>query len=325
MWHSLLFFFAMSSASTSSAADWESIAPLPVPNGGGAAGTVQGKIVIAGGTTWKDDVKVWLDDIWTYDPATNRWSETGSLPNPLAYGVAAETPEGLLIAGGFDGQRARTEVVRLAPPGTVTVLPQKLAQPSSLAVGGLLRGHASSSLFVFGGSPDPAKLDAILSTGQRVPLREGESTSLTSATPPHLFISSGAVCGNSLYVFTTARATSPTTVENISASWVFDLEKQTWSSIAPYPMALRGVTALRLDDTHIYVAGGYGGEPEGFRSEAFIYDTTSNTYSPAKPLPITAMVSLVSDGTHVYCLGGEDAKKHRTDRCWRIPLKDLLP
>ena len=308
----------MLTLSFATAADWRPIAPLPVPNGGFAAGAVNGKVIIAGGTTWKDGVKVWLDEVWAYDAAVNRWDPKGRLPRPLAYGVCAESRDALLIAGGFDGTSGRTEVLRIRENHEVGTLTNRLLYPACLAVGGILEGQPSRGLFIFGGSPDPAKLDAVLLTGQRVGLGKDGAEIDT----PHFFIAASAVCGGALHVFGGARAASPTTVTNLAAAWV--CRSGEWKPLAPLPVALRGVTALRLDDTHLYLAGGYGGDPEGFRSDAWIYDTVRNTYTPAKPLPIAAMVGLVSDGTHVYCLGGEDAMKHRTDQCWRIPLLALL-
>ncbi|HSI63400.1 MAG TPA: kelch repeat-containing protein [Candidatus Saccharimonadia bacterium] len=306
------------------AAEWEPIAPLPVPNGGFAAGAVQGQIIIAGGTTWKEDVKVWLDDVWVYDAGDNQWKPLGKLPNPLAYGVAAEVGDGLLIAGGFDGARGRTEVVKIDADKKISTTPHRLLEATSLGVGGVLGTGAQENLIVFGGSPDPGKLDAVITLGQRVLLGEGKTAHVPGDRMPHFFISAAATCGDGLYVFTSARATSTTTVENLSDAWVFRDGENAWAPIRPYPMAWRGVTALRLDDTHIYLAGGYGGDPESFRSAAFVYDTKKNMYGLGKSLPIAAMVGLVSDGMFVYCLGGEDAKKHRTDKCWRIPVAELL-
>jgi len=73
------------------------------------------------------------------------------------------------------------------------------------------------------------------------------------------------------------------------------------------------VTAVPLDDDHIYLAGGYGGEMDDFTASAFIYDVKRDAYTAATPLPYAGMVSLVRDGGWLYCLGGEDRKQHRMD------------
>jgi N-acetylneuraminic acid mutarotase len=238
--------------------------------------------------------------------------------------VAAEVEDGLLIAGGFDGKQARDEVLKIGADKKVTTTPHQLSQGTSLAVGGLLGSGIHKSLFVFGGSPDPAKLEGILPFGQQIWLDAGKTEQLPEDKSVHLFISTGVTSGDALYVFTSARATSPTTVENLSDARVFRAAPKRWTPIRPYPMPWRGVTALKLDDTQIYLAGGYSSSPESFRSAAFVYDTKADKYRMGKSLPIAAMVGLVSDGKYVYCLGGEDAKKHRTDKCWRIPLEELL-
>ena len=48
-------------------------------------------------------------------------------------------------------------------------------------------------------------------------------------------------------------------------------------------------------------------------------------FHPAAPLPLRALVSLVVAGEYLYCLGGEDRKKQRTDSVFRIRWKELLP
>ena len=80
-----------------------------------------------------------------------------------------------------------------------------------------------------------------------------------------------------------------------------------------------------LDDHRIYIAGGFGGEPEAFHREAFIYDMKTDTYAGASALPYAASVALVKLDDWLYCLGGEDRKKHRTDAAFRIRWKELLP
>lgn len=37
------------------------------------------------------------------------------------------------------------------------------------------------------------------------------------------------------------------------------------------------------------------------------------------------MVGLVKHEGFIYCLGGEDKKQSRTDKCFRIPVDELLP
>lgn len=93
----------------------------------------------------------------------------------------------------------------------------------------------------------------------------------------------------------------------------------------PLPYPIRGITAVALDDRRILLAGGYKDDDTGFVADALLYDTQSGEYSPTTPLPYAAMVSLVKSGDWLYCLGGEDRKKHRSDAVFRIRWKELLP
>src|SRR5262249_11017776 len=98
-----------------------------------------------------------------------------------------------------------------------------------------------------------------------------------------------------------------------------------WRKLKSYPLTARGVAALALDDHRIYLAGGYGGSPDRFLGEAFIYDVCTGAYTKAMPLPYAATVGLVLQDGFVYCLGGEDVMKHRTNAFWRISVKELQP
>ena len=114
-------------------------------------------------------------------------------------------------------------------------------------------------------------------------------------------------------------------VANLSAAHTFNITTGRWEKLAPLPSAVRGITGLALDDSRILLAGGYKNDAEEFTDEAFLYDIISGKYSATQPLPCKAMVSLVKLGEFVYCLGGEDRKKHRTDATFRIRWKELLP
>jgi N-acetylneuraminic acid mutarotase len=108
------------------------------------------------------------------------------------------------------------------------------------------------------------------------------------------------------------------------SAFVWSPSGDRWTVLPKYPFAGRGQTAVTLDDRYIYIAGGYRDDPEGFTDAAFLFDTKTEVFRPALPLPYRAMVSLVIVGDNLYCLGGEDAKRRRTDAAFRIATKDLI-
>ena len=82
------------------------------------------------------------------------------------------------------------------------------------------------------------------------------------------------------------------------------------------------MTAVVLDERHLYLAGGYA--DDGFTDRAFVYDIIADTYRPAPALPYKAQVGLVKCGAYVYCLGGEDRMKHRSAAAFRIKASLLV-
>ena len=78
-----------------------------------------------------------------------------------------------------------------------------------------------------------------------------------------------------------------------------------------------------LDPRRIYLAGGYVSDEVGFTPDAFIFDPEKPAYHPATPLPYAGMVTLVRSGEWVYCLGGEDRKRHRSAAVHRIRAAEL--
>lgn len=97
------------SSSTSAHAVWEKLPPLPAPAAGFMAASVNGKIIIAGGTNWRDGVKRWLDSVWLFDPATGEWQIGPALPHPVAYAAFAGDDPSLFA------ELTATETAALSP------------------------------------------------------------------------------------------------------------------------------------------------------------------------------------------------------------------
>ncbi len=128
---------------------WEELPPLPVPNGGFISGALDGKIVVAGGVTWKGDTKIWLDQIWTYDPQAKAWRETGRLPAPLAYSVSGDMGSALWFASGSSGDVTHRSLWRM-DPGQPPRVVAKLDRGFVYAAGALI-GH---TLYAAGGADE---------------------------------------------------------------------------------------------------------------------------------------------------------------------------
>ncbi len=322
--HCCCWWFALALALNTSAAAsaaWERLAPLPVGNGGFVGAAIAGEIVVAGGTTWQGDTKTWLDRIWAYDPARNTWRTAGRLAAPVAYAVTGQTGGAWWFAGGSSGTATNQSLWKLEA-GLLPRLVAPLDRGFVYAAGALL----GSTLYVVGGTEDQAKLDRLTNTFLAIDIETGSTTRLADYPEPGIATGTAAVAGGRLCVFGGARWNPATeTVVNQAAAHAYSPAKKRWETLPPLPHPGRGLTAVALDERHIFIAGGYRNDEVEFVTAAFVFTVETGVYVPTTPLPYAAMVSLVRSGDWLYCLGGEDRKKHRTDAVFRIKWAELLP
>jgi len=300
-------------------AGWETIPPLPAPNGGFACGVVGKKIVVIGGTNWKDGTKQWLDGIRVFDLKMHEWETHGKLSHPLAYAAVANWNGDLVIAGGTTGVQSCKEVWRVDRLLKFTTIGE-LKEDAVLAAGGVI----GKDILILGGCADPSKLTGFHGRGVRLNL---DGDGISPLQPPGAVpfaLSASTVLGREWFVFGGVTSNSVNDVANLSAAWSFDPRKNAWRGLRPFPIAVRGAAAVKLGKHHILIAGGFGGQPEGMSAAAFIYNAKRDAYTKTMDLPIPALVGLVRAGDFVYSLGGEDKARHRTDACFRVKVAELL-
>jgi len=300
-------------------AGWEPIPPLPEPNGGFACGVVGAKIVVIGGTNWKDEKKHWLDGIWVFDLKSQQWSAHGKLPHPVGCALRAEWKGDLIVAGGGTGTQPSKEVWRVDRSLNLTRIGE-LKDDAVLPAGGVM----GNDLFLFGGCADPSKLTGYHGRGVRLNLKRGFTSASQSPGNVAFALAASIVVGHELFVFGGVTTNSITEIANLDAAWAFDAKNNKWRSLHPFPIAVRGAAAVKLDEHRILIAGGYGGRPEGFTTAAFIYDVIRDAYTKTLDLPVGALLGLVRAGDLVYALGGEDKARHRIDACFRVKVGELL-
>lgn len=287
------------------------------------AGRLGNKIVVAGGTNWRDDMKRWLKEVWVYDPAKNQWAAAPALPHPLAYAAFASDGTRFYLAGGTDGKQASSELYALDEQlqlQRVGELPQ-----TAIYAGGAVHG---GRLLLVGGTPDPDDWGKVSADVRAVDVKTGKASALARLTglTHGIGIPAVATTANHLYVFGGGWLDpADGQVRNVANAFACDFTSNAWRAVAPYPTTVRGLSAVALDDHRIYLAGGYGTDQEGFLAAGYLYETDSNRYVPAPALPFAALTCLVKCGEFVYAIAGEDKQKHRTDACWRIKLSELSP
>ena len=135
-----------------------------------------------------------------------------------------------------------------------------------------------------------------------------------------------AAIGGRLFVFGGARwDPTQSTVVNHRTAHAYSVAERRWQTLPPLPHPGRGLNAVVLDDHHILIAGGYRSNDVEFVADTYLFNVETLTYTPSTPLPYAGMVGLVKSSEWLYCLGGEDRKKHRSDAAFRIRWQELLP
>ncbi len=131
---------------------WETMAPIPTPKHNYAAVVYKDKIYVFSGNTPKDG------DIWSgsstydvYDPATNTWATSSSLPTIRINPGVGIINDRVIIVGGFmgDGVVASVDIFNITT-GTwsqSTSIPKKIVAMSSTTY--------NDKIYIIGGSPGP--------------------------------------------------------------------------------------------------------------------------------------------------------------------------
>jgi N-acetylneuraminic acid mutarotase len=137
------------------------------------------------------------------------------------------------------------------------------------------------------------------------------------------------VANGKLYVFGGYNITTPD-YQPTNAAEVFDPSTNTWTSLAPMPVAETHM-GVATDGTNIYVAGGYTFDPQTTfqtfsTSNVFRYDIVSNTWNTYTPLPAArgagAMVYL---GGQLHFVGGVDVNRNGQTEHWVLDPSSSSP
>lgn len=308
------------------AAEWEQLPPLPEPNGGFVCGHEAGQIIVIGGTNWEGGKKNWLRAIHSFDPTAGQWTKISDPRSPVAYATVFQEGTDFAYLGGTDGQQSLKALVVIAGEKTSRKINFAVYAMQSLPVSLVLAvgGHVAGRYVIAGGTDDATNVAGVQRSVHAVETINGRLAVVPMADYPGkpFAVAASSVVGNELFVFGGMNCDETIkTPLNSAEVYAFLPERNVWRKLKPLETPIRGMSAVTLDDRHIYLAGGY---TDDFTQDAVIYDVTSDSYRKAKPLPYAAMVSLVVCDGFVYCLGGEDKMKSRTDQCFRIPVAELL-
>jgi N-acetylneuraminic acid mutarotase len=229
---------------------WTQSASFPEPRAGYAAGVLDGKLVIAGGTYWQGVKDHWTKKLYSasthaFDPASQRWEKLPDLPIPLGYPAAAVVGNKLYVLGGYTGSAVNQKIFTLQKIGsryTWSVLGNMSSQrifASAVSVG--------KTIYLVGGTTAFEPVDAV-----------------------------GTCC-------------TTNTVTSTLLAFDTDHPARSWQQLSSYPAKARWLPAVTSDGKSIWLFGGiFKAEPRASVTkfdEVLRYDLSQGKWYVMAPLP----------------------------------------
>ena len=280
-----------------------------------------GDVLVAGGKTVTRGAVGATPTAELFDPSTQQWTATGSMPISVGDATATLLADGdVLVAGGdtpSSGGLTPTGAAELYHPATgswssVAPLPAKLAvygavseslsNGEALVAGGarVVRGttNATADVELY----HPASRSWTRGSGMPGP-------GVVHATAVVLPSGSVLVAGGENALLDGARSTT-------SAAELYSPVTGRWAPTPPMPAAVQYASATRLGTGEVLVAGGSTTPTGTPTTAAELYDPATGAWSATGPLPGTGSyggaAAVVASGDVLYVGGLVDASQHAT-------------
>lgn len=300
---------------------WTQGKDLPLPKGGYASGILDGKLVLAGGTYWKDNQKLWLDEVVAYDPSRDTWEKLPPLPRLLAYGASATFQETFYVLGGAGPEKPDRAGYRLEKQAgkygwsEFTPLPADRCYAKAVVAG--------DRLYLIAGSENANDLSTATRSLLSVGLSEKHPQWKTLAPIPGegRAIHAVAACKGSIFVFGGCYSDGQG-IHNLASAYRYDPSSDRWTRLKDAPAPVRAWSASSPDDRIIFLFAGFASPtpsdpsiPQAgqFERRVYRYDTVSDEYQEVAPLPhAVADIAFHYLRGAFYGSGGEPRGRART-------------
>lgn len=319
---------------------WSRLPDLPEAPGvaGAFCGIAGGSLIVAGGSNfpdgppWEGGAKRWHDAVWALDSPGGSWRRLeGSLPRPLAAGVAATWRDGIVCVGGADdaGHHAEAFVLRVAGSRVAIDPLPPLPVPLANAAGVV---H-ESVCYVVGGITKPDAVEADR-RGWKLDLATPRAWEQLPQLPePGRMLACAGVQAGRLVVAGGAglRATADGSSERVPLAEAMALpigrDGDGWRRLAdpPRPIIAAPSPAIPLGPAHLLFAGGDDGTRpaagqaahEGFPRDVLAYHTITDTWCRRGEVPEpTAVTGAVPWQDGFVVAAGEVRPGVRTTAVW---------
>lgn len=249
-----------------------------------------GKVLIAGGCTSGDD----LSSAEIYDPSTDTFTSTGSMTSGHCGPIAVPLASGnvLIVPSGYDYRGAElfdADSGTFRPIGWAAPAQGYAASTANLLTSGKVLVTVSDNSYCFSPKPDAQLYDPAT-----------ETFSTTGNTIGVRCLSDGTSLSDGTVLITGTYAPS-----GDNPNEVYDPASGGFSStgVMLVPGRFLHTATLLLDGTVLVTGGYYLRNVPGFQSPECCLDS-AELYTPPKPLPAAALISLSGDGT------GQGAVQH---------------
>lgn len=320
---------------------WVNLPPLPQPLAGQCVGTVGDLLVVAGGSSWtappwNGGIKKWTDDIYALAPGEKQWRLFGHLPQPMGYGSAVQTGEGLLCIGGENGKQTLDTVFYLKTEGgqlsvqSLSRLPQPVANASA--------GLAGNRIYLVGGQrtldPDSAS-DEIWS----LDLSNLANRSWRRFSGPRKegrILPVVAGCGSDLYVVSGADLVPDKKGGfhriYLNDAWLLK-DGARWEKLPDVPAPVVGAPSACSSEGELMIFGGDNGSlaaeiftlkdsHPGFSRRTLRFNPSTRRWSySSSRLPLSLVTSGSARWNGLYVIaGGENKPGHRSSEVIGLPI-----
>ncbi len=300
---------------------WSTLQAMPGTRSAMSGEMLAGRIYVIGGLSGKDDPAEFREEVWSYDPGSDRWDTTlAPLPVPRSFFGDHTCVLGnkLYVIGGTaaDGKEpvysARVDVY---DPETDS---WHMCADLPVALGGIGVCAIMGQIFVCGGiNQDQQSLKTLYRYDPGTDLWHREPDMLT----PRYRHAAVTVDGK---LYAIGGISDPDAPAGLKLAEVFDPVTHCWASIASVPTQICEMASVAINHD-IYLFGGKVTLNAGMLNRVFKYRVSTDSWSAVDELPgQLCLAAAVAAGRRIYLLGGTSSFEPGIDRIWTYDLSEVV-
>jgi N-acetylneuraminic acid mutarotase len=292
---------------------WSRGQDIPLPRGGYYASWYHGGLLIAGGTYWRGDQKLWTDNVSYYDPARKTWVNWPSLPMPLAYGVSGQVSGKLYLITGMNQEQLHLDVLRLDGKHWTMIG----TAPEAFIYGGA--AVVGRKIYLFGGGTSITDLTTATRQSWSFDPISLKWERLEDFPGKPRVVPAVVSLGSSIFLFGGATQSGGGRLTDLDDAYRFDTLTRKWNTIKSMSQPSRALWATNARGS-IYLFGGVG---ERTFDTVYRYDPRTDQYQLVSHLPAPLLdVKFFFHNGFFYGATGEDKARSRFPGLYIARLRD---